>query len=292
LYNYAGGVTSLRTLIVLMLPFFIASSTYKPAQSVEVLWYKGIIKSTAQYSAKTDSRGLPANFSDEDTTLSRSRTYAYNESSEAAKQNIASMIGSLSVDSENTVSDLLESYPEFQEALNATLYTRIKVRQYPSDFFSAKCIATMKISEIISALPYEFPQNPFPVPYDARFKTAYTSIIIDMRGFEHQPMIFPSIYDEDGLEVYGRQFIDPKIANANGAVSYCYGENEAAKHKKAGDRPFYTSAIRALKGNPVISHSDVRKFYGHSGNLLYLKQCKVIFIIDRENSGKQGKHHE
>jgi hypothetical protein len=275
-----------------MLPFFIASSAYKPAQNTEIFWYKGIIKSTALYSSKTDSRGIPADFSNEENSLNRSRTYAGTESADMAKQNIATMIGSLRVDSENTIRDLLESYPEFQESLNATLYTKIKIKQYPSDFFSARSVATLKISEIIAALPLDFPQNDFPVPFDARFKTAYTSIIIDMRGFEHEPMIFPSIYDEDGLEVYGRQYLDPKTAHADGAVSYCYGENEAAKHKKAGDRPFYTSAIRTLKGNPVLAHSDIRKFYGHGGNLSYLKQCRVIFIIDRKNPAPQGKHHE
>jgi hypothetical protein len=94
-------------------------------------------------------------------------------------------------------------------------------------------------------------------------------------------MIFPSIYDEKGLEVYSKNYIDIKYGMKHGIVSYAYNEKIASKNKKTGNHPYYTIALKKNKNCPVISFRDIKKIFGSDVTLKNLKRCNVIFIIDK-----------
>ncbi len=97
------------------------------------------------------------------------------------------------------------------------------------------------------------PAIELPVIDDSPLKTDYTGLIVDGRGLKLEPMLFPSIYDGDGVEIYGRTFIDSRFALKHGLASYCHTEDEARALGRAGDRPYYSVALKSMNACPVIS---------------------------------------
>ena len=255
-------------------------AAYKPKDSAAVLWQNGIIRAESHYSAKYDRNGVPLDFAREKRSLNGERMSACAAASENAREKIAFLVSRIRLDSDRTIGEFVKSNSEAQEKLAEILDEKIKLREQPKDFFSAKTSAELKISELIRALPLDFPNEDFPVPNDKALPTYYSSLIIDARGIEVSPMILPSVYDEDGLEVYGRYFINPSYAVREGLVSYCFSEKEAERHKKAGDSPYIAPAVRGLNGNPVILHRDIKRILSDPRSILNLKKCRVIFIID------------
>ncbi|MBP9023563.1 MAG: hypothetical protein KBH06_10225 [Spirochaetes bacterium] len=274
----------MSTIKILFLFVILLSSSvfaaYKPKDSASVLWQNGIIRAESHYSAKYDRSGVPLDFAREKRSLNGERMSACAAASENAREKIAFLVNRIRLDSDRTIGEFVKSNSEAQEKLAEILDEKIKLREQPKDFFSAKTSAELKISELIRALPLEFPNEDFPVPSDKALPTYYSSLIIDARGIEVSPMILPSVYDEDGLEIYGRYFINPAYAVREGLVTYCFSEKEAERHKKAGDSPYFAPAVRGLKGNPVILHRDIKRILSDPRSILNLKKCRVIFIID------------
>jgi hypothetical protein len=164
----------------------------------------------------------------------------------------------------------------------------VKFRHHPSDHYSSTCEANLSFGDIISSLPFEFPERDFPVRDDAKISTNYTGLVIDARGLPVFPMLFPSVYNEHGLEIYGRSFVSRESAGRAGLATYCRNEDEAMKHVKAGRKPYYTTAIRSLRGNPVISDRDARRILSASVTKEHLKKCGVVIIINMKDAKTTG----
>ena len=137
------------------------------------------------------------------------------------------------------------------------------------------------MGSILQSLPLTYPEDSFPVPSAIPIATEYTSLIIDARGLEVTPMLSPAVYAADGLEIYNRYFVDPAFAVRTGIAAYVQTEKEACKHPKAGSHPLITAAIGNVKSNPIISTRDIRRILSSPGNIMELKKCRVIFIVDR-----------
>ncbi len=54
------------------------------------------------------------------------------------------------------------------------------------------------------------------------------------------------------------------------------------KLRAAGGRPYYTVAVKELKGCPVLADRDIRKIFSSGETVGQLKRCRVIFIIDKK----------
>jgi hypothetical protein len=51
-------------------------------------------------------------------------------------------------------------------------------------------------------------------------------------------------YNEDGLEIYGRYFIDSRYAASGGIAGYVYDEDHAKTDRRSGPHPYFTSALK------------------------------------------------
>ena len=264
-----------------------ATASYTPADKASIEWEKGIISATARHNAGADLRGVPIDFSDPSAgTPSRAKMEAYTKAREAASEQIAWSLRDVQIDGSTRIKDIIEQNTTMQEKLGFLLRDKVKTREIPDGFLSARSTASLKISDLIPALPYDYPGEDFPQSAYKPLATEYSSLIIDVRGKEIPPMIFPSIYDEEGLEIYGRRYVNIAHACSHGLVAYTSNERAAKKHKLAGNHPYYTSALSALNGSPVISMIDARRILAHAKTVDKLKQCAVIFIID--SPGKKG----
>ncbi|MBN1500275.1 MAG: hypothetical protein JW982_08970 [Spirochaetes bacterium] len=250
----------------------------------EIDWKTGTITSEAVYSIKSDETGLPVDYSDSNSSgINKARLEAYEQSGKLSRELITKELKNLQIDSTTTFEDLLKESEYSRRMAAELIQNKIKTRKVPYNFSSAKCISSLKISDIIAALPLDFPDYDFPDFGTGIIPTDYTSVVIDVRGLGITPMIFPSIYSEDGIEIYGRTLITPGKIDSSGPVSFCFNETEALKHKKAGIHPFYTVALKNLRNSPVIANEDVDRILCSKVTRSNIKSCKVIFIIDRIN---------
>lgn len=247
----------------------------------QIDWKEGVIKAHAEYSVRTNEKGIPYNFGTAGApTLNEGRMIAYQNAEQAAREMIAKEIMKLRIDSDYTYGDIVRESAYTRRLLGEVLSNEVKTVQIPAGFYSAESRAELKISSIISTLPFEYPGEDMPDFGKNKIPTDYTSVIIDVRGLNMKPMLFPSIYTEEGIALYGRRNINIQCALKTGIVTYCKNEREAQNHFKAGDRPYYTTALNSLKNSPVISNEDVDRIMASAATRNAMKECRIIFIID------------
>jgi hypothetical protein len=255
-------------------------SAYRNNNSVTIDWLKGEISARTYYSAQFDESGIPVDFSSPGSkTPTESKMRAYDLARESALDMIADAMKSIDIERGFTVGKLAETDGRAATEIGEILSDRIRTRETPVKFFGARCDAHIRLTDLIRALPYEFPNLPIPAGKDNPLGTEYTSLIVDSRGLDVSPMILPSVYDEDGLEIFGKRYINIQSAARDGLVVYAMDEKEARRHQKAGDHPYFVKALKSLDHSPVLPHRDVRRILGHKKTVEKLKSCHVIFII-------------
>jgi hypothetical protein len=255
----------------------------KPSPYSRIDWGKGVIKAGAVASFHTDSSGNPVDREDgRRLSLAEARLEASKAARDAALESVVSLIKTITVEPDTEMNDLLETDITSQRRVSRVIASKIKYKEGPAGFFGARCEAELKLGDIIEALPLEYPGSEIPLADDNRIPTVYSSVIIDARETGAVPMIFPSIYNENGLEIFGRSILSIREAARKGAAAYVNDEKAAMAHPKAGRNPYYAAAVSGIKGSPVISVNDYLKITSSPETLNNIKNCRVIIIINRE----------
>jgi hypothetical protein len=272
---------SLATIIIAF-SLLDSSASVKPLPSGAVDWSKGVIVAHGECRVTMSAEGLPV---DHDggavISLNRGRVDAYRRARERAVENMVQLVKGIRVDADTMLADLLERSDAVQMRIVNLIASRVKAREFPMDFATSGCRIELLIGDLLPAVPYTYPSDEFPYRIDNPIHTNYTGLIIDMRGLNVEPMILPSIFNEEGLEVYGRHMVDIRHATKYGIVAYADSHDKAMKNRAAGDHPYFTMAVREIKGCPVLADRDVRKIFSGTGTMEQLKKCRVIFIIDK-----------
>ncbi len=273
-----------RTLALLVCIIPLAS-TGAPGDALDAVdWVRGTIVASARSSARVGDQGSPLDETGEPVTITRARMNAYDTARESALQKMTQQIGRIRVDGETMLTDLIEQNEDTRQRLDAILRTRVRTRSFPAGHRGSGCTLTLKISSLVPALAMMYPKRRFPVQAEVPLSTDYTGLIVDARGIGVEPMILPSIFNEDGLEIYGRQYVDIRHLADQGIVAYARNEAEAMKNPRAGAHPYFTVALRSVKGGPVLSRRDMRKILAAKATRDNLRRCRVIFIIDRKSA--------
>lgn len=269
----------IKKILIIMILLPLAGMS---AGKTGVDWISGTITATGTDRISVNDDGSPV---DPETGRVISISSARNASWEKAKENAileaARVIGNIQINSNERISDIVERDQVARGRITRVLHEYGRFRERPAGYMETSCELSIKTGFLITALNYDFPCDDFPLSDDTASPTQYTSLIIDVRGLGIRPMLFPSIYNESGLEIYGKNFISGDDAVKHMAVSYVHTETEAGKHKKAGQHPFFCIALKNLNGSPVLSDEDIKRVFSHKKNLAYLKKCRIIFIIDR-----------
>ena len=112
---------------------------------------------------------------------------------------------------------------------------------------------------------------------------AYSGLIVDARGIGVSPSMVPVLVDENGQEVYGPAYVSREFAVQNGMCRYIRGVDNSFALPRVAPNPMLVKGLRAVsKGNCdiVISNADASRLRGVSSHLEFLKQCRVVIIID------------
>jgi len=250
--------------------------------SARIDWINGKIVSTGNSSMAIDEHGSPIDMeSGKQLSISEARNISYSRSKEKALIEAIKIINELQVDNEKKIKDLILNDQSVRKTIPEIMEEYSRYKEKPSGYLSSSCELEFNLGYLLTAINYSFPGDSFPSRSDIDISTLYTSMVIDVRGLGIKPMLLPSIVNENGLEVYNKNFIIPSEAVKYNQVSYVYSEKEALKHKKAGKHPFFCAALKNMNGNPVVSDNDIKKMFSNKKNIEYLSKCRVIFIIDR-----------
>ena len=245
-------------------------------------WSSGKVIVSNQKSIVTDASGSPVDFETGDViSISEAGNLAFRRAKDAAIVSVMEMLKNIRIDSSNTFHDLLTNDKVVRQRLSDFLNYDVKSREIYVDYLTRGAFIELKISELIKVINYDFPERDFPMRDDIDISTRYTSLIVDTRGLNVQPMLLPVVYNENGLEVYSKDYISAVYAMKHNYVSYVYNEKDALKNINAGQNPYFCVALKSIQGSPVISDDDLKKVYSDKKNLDSLRKCRVIFIIDR-----------
>lgn len=272
-----------KSLFILLFILFLAViSSATPGSQVTINWINGKIEATGS-AAVVIKNGIPVEqFTGNRTSFNTARMDAYDRALERTTQALIQGILNLKIDSRHHMKDILNDYEISRSRFNELIEKKLIYSEKPEGYYNSTCTVTLHLSDLIDVVPFMFPEDPFPTRMDNPIATDYTSLIIDTRGLDIKPMVFPSVYDDKGLEIYGHNFIDINAAAIHGMASYVYTENEALALKRAGEHPYFTAAIKGLKECPVISNDAARKILSSKKSIEHLKKCHVIFIIDKK----------
>jgi hypothetical protein len=110
----------------------------------------------------------------------------------------------------------------------------------------------------------------------------YTGIIIDCRGFNLVPCLFPKIYNDMQQEIYSVNFADLHQIVESGLVQY--STQDLYNNPRTGYNPLRIRAV-GIAGTKMtnirISSFDARRIHGSRKNLQLLKECRVAIIFGR-----------
>ncbi len=275
----------MKHLISIILFLILSSLVYAETMNSynsKVDWTKGVIVSEGKSAIVINDSGATIDYETGNSiSYSSARDLSYEKSREKALSNAVSIINDIQIDSDTKIRDLILKDRDLRQRISHYLHEYSKFKEQPAGHLNTSCTLELKLGYLINTLGLRFPENDFPLRSDTNISTKYTSLIIDTRGLKIKPALLPAVFNETGLEIYSRHHISGKDAVKHLAVSYTNSEAEAVKHKKAGRHPFYCTALKSLNGNPVISDNDIKRIYSHKENLIFLKKCRVIFIIDR-----------
>jgi hypothetical protein len=270
------------TLIIFTLVPSYGSDVITNYQRGYINWNDGSINATGKSAIEIEENGSPVDFYDRSSTsINKARIDSYESAREVAIENIMSAIKAIQVDPITSFSDLLKS-EEFTQKKLAMILSGAKLKRIPFNFDSSLCEIKITIGDLITTIPYDFPEIDLPVIDDTPLRTQYSSLLVDCRGLGIVPMIFPSIYNEDGLEIYGRIYVNSRYAVKYGVTAYSYSEDDPKSLKRTGFYPFYTVALKNSNGCPVISNRDTKRILSHPKTRNNLKKCRVIFILDKK----------
>ena len=111
----------------------------------------------------------------------------------------------------------------------------------------------------------------------------YTGMVIDARGLQARPAMAPKILDENGKEVYGSMNVVREYDVKQGMSGYARDLTAAQSNPRVTNNPFTVKGLKAEgpgKSDIVISNADAEKVRGTSDNLLFLKKCRVMIVLD------------
>ena len=110
-----------------------------------------------------------------------------------------------------------------------------------------------------------------------------TGLVVDARGLKTRPAMSPKILDENGQEVYGSAFVSREYAVQQGMSGYAKDPLAAQQNQRVADNPLTVKGLRtegAGRSDIVISNADAAKLRSASENLSFMKQCRVMIVVD------------
>jgi hypothetical protein len=220
------------------------------------------------------------------------------EATRKARHNLLETIVSLRINSDSRVIDIVEAYPSMMMQLRGMVNKAPEVenlRQYQHDGtvivwsemklnggFS-QLILPPGIRHIESIKQVLTPKNSTNRQTRSRLSNIFTGMVVDARGMRAVPVLAPKIFDENMEEVFGPAYVSREFAVQHGVARYTTDIWQAKFDQRVTDNPLIVKALKVLwpgRCDFIISNADAAKLKSASEHLKFLKECKVIIVLD------------
>ncbi len=114
-------------------------------------------------------------------------------------------------------------------------------------------------------------------------RAPYSGLVIDARGLDFAPILYPTIVEEQGKEVYSSVFVSREFAVQHGVVTYSCQMSSALSFDRIGTNPLVLKALRRGKdktGALVVSLADAKILEKATERHKFLKECRVVIVTD------------
>ncbi len=220
------------------------------------------------------------------------------EATSKAQHNLLETIVGLRINSESRVIDIVEAYPPMMTLLrdmvrNAPEIEKLRRYQYDG---TVEVWSQMKLNGGFSQLilPPEIrhiepikqvltSKNSIRQQTRRRSSNIFTGMVVDARGMRTVPVLAPRILDENLEEVFGPTYVSREFAVQHGVVRYVTDIRKAKFNTRVSDNPLMVKALKVLwpgRCDFIISNADAAKLKSASEHLKFLKECKVIIVLD------------
>ncbi len=223
-------------------------------------------------------------------------------SANTAAQNLLDSLNFVRMDARHSITDLIARNPELQDKIAQMVAAAPVVNQVRGE---KGCIETAVQFQLTGGfaqlmLPGTIEQVRSIKPINGAAEGAeseigpprgqpaaddqdiYTGLIVDARGIGARPSMVPVIVDENHQEVYSPAFVSREFAVRQGVCGYARNA-QADFTPRVGSRPLLVKGLRTLDGrlsDIMISHTDASRVRGASPHLRFLRQCRVMIIMD------------
>jgi len=215
-----------------------------------------------------------------------------------AGHNLLETIVSLRINSHSRVIDVVENFPSVMTQLRemtqkAPEIEKLRKYQYDGSVevwsrmnlrggFS-QLILPPEIRQIESIKQVFSPDSSLKARNHPRSSEIFTGMVVDARGIQAVPALAPRILNENLEEVYGPAYVSREFAVQHGIVRYETDLLRAKFHLRVSDNPLIVRALKSLwpgRCDFVISNADAARLRSASEHLLFMRECKVIIVLD------------
>ncbi|MFO7810789.1 MAG: hypothetical protein R6V47_05410 [Candidatus Delongbacteria bacterium] len=112
---------------------------------------------------------------------------------------------------------------------------------------------------------------------------AYSGLIVNCKSVQLRPALSPKIYSQSGEEIYGTSNVSREFAVQQGMLGYLKSVEMAGSNARVADNPYVISAIGVKgpnKADIIVSDQDAEKIKDLNSNYNFLKECRVIAVIN------------
>ena len=111
----------------------------------------------------------------------------------------------------------------------------------------------------------------------------YTGLIINTKGFDAKPAMYPRILDESGESVYDVASANPNATIEEGLTGYRKSIDAAKQVARIGNNPLIIKAQKIngkFNADIIVSDSDAQRIFQADSKGGILGEAKVVMVID------------
>lgn len=206
-----------------------------------------------------------------------------------ALRNLLEVVKGVYVDSTTTVSNFITTNDEVRTKVEGFVKGAriVKEQEMPDGSFetTVEMKMTGEFSNLLlpKAAPKTAPLTQYQKPVPTTIPKSYTGLVVDARGLGAKPALAPRLLNEEGEEAYSVAYVEQRGTAEQGIVIYVPDPTSAQVNPRVTNTPLQVKALRA-QGNQrtdlVISDADVQTIHGIPEHFKFLKQAKVLVILD------------
>ena len=208
-----------------------------------------------------------------------------------ALRNLLEAVKGVYVDSTTTVNNFVTTNDEIRTRVEGVVKGAKLVKEQEMPDGSFETTVEMKLTGDFSGvvLPKPSPrteslhQYKKPVMDGQTIPKSYTGLVVDARGIGAHAALAPRILNEQGDEAYSVAYVEQRGVAEQGIVIYVPDAPSAQANSRVTNTPLVVKALRASGNNQtdlVVSDADVQTIHGVPEHFKFLKQAKVLVILD------------